>query len=296
MTARFAESFGREQNMSARDFYTEEEIRERQSISTLVFNGFRPLGEGTLEELKRHGIDRIELLESREQFDMGDRRSMQVIGRMLADCGIDVVAYHCHHTSFADVETEEQRQERVDLCRRQIDTMLELGGRLWGSHAGPADAVVAQSYADLARHVEDTEAIVAVENFASAGVQVEDRVAFLDEMDHPQVGMILDIGHVRDGAGANPMTQPGGPTRILELCGHRLRHLHLHGFKNGRDHHPPLVEGDGIQWVELFGMLRGVDYGGVFNFEPSGDPIHAGTLDYTARAPGRIVEMAAGAK
>ena len=281
--------------MSAQGFYTEEEIKERQSISTLVFHGFRPLGEGTLEELKRHGIDRIELLESREQFDMGDMGSMRVVGRMLADCGIELVAYHCNHTTFTDVETEAQRRERVDFCRRQIDSMLELGGRLWGSHAGPAEGVMAQSYADLGRHVEGTEAVVTVENFASAGVQVEDRVAFLDELDHPQVGMILDIGHVRDGAGANPMTQPGGPTRILELCGHRLRHLHLHGFRDGRDHHPPLVEGDGIQWVELFGMLRAVDYAGAFNFEPSGDPKHAGTLDYTARAPGRIVEMAAGA-
>ena len=279
--------------MTANQFYTQEEIEGRQSISTLVFHGFRPLGEGTLKELTRHGIRRIELLESREQYDMGDMHSMQVVGRMLADCGIEVAAYHCHRTSFADVETEEQRQDRVDLCRRQIDTMLELGGRLWGSHAGPADAVVAKSYEELARHVEGTEATVAVENFTSEGVSVEDRVVFLDALDHPQVGMILDIGHVRDAEGTNPMTLAGGPTRILGLCGHRLRHLHLHGFKDGRDHHPPLVEGDGIQWVELFEELRVVDYSGVFNFEPSGDPVHAGALDYTSRAPRRIVEMAA---
>ena len=280
--------------MKAKHFYTREEIEARQSISTLVFNGFRPLGEGALKELSRHGIRRIELLESREQYDMGDQRSMEVVGQMLANCGIEVAAYHCHRTSFGEIETEEQRQERVDLCRRQIDTMLELGGRLWGCHAGPADDIMVKSYEELSRHVEGTEATIAVENFSREGVSVEDRVAFLDEMDHPQVGMILDIGHVRDADGANPMTLAGGPTRILGLCGHRLRHLHLHGFKDSRDHHPPLVEGDGIQWVELFEKLRAVDYPGDFNFEPSGDPVHAGALDYTSRAPRRIVEMATG--
>ena len=33
------------------DLYTEQEIRERLSISTLVFYGFRPLSGNTLNEL-----------------------------------------------------------------------------------------------------------------------------------------------------------------------------------------------------------------------------------------------------
>ena len=71
--------------------------------------------------------------------------------------------------------------------------------------------------------------------------------------------MILDIGHVRDGRG----------------------------------YHPPMVEGNGIEWVELFRALRSAQYGGDMNFEPQGDPIHADTLEYTARAPERVVAMAA---
>ena len=272
--------------------YTAEQIRERLSISTLVFRGYRPIGEGTLEELARHGVTRIELLESPDQFDLSDSRSMALLGQACRATGVSLGAYHANHTSFTDVDTEPQRVERVDRCRRQIDTMLELGGRLWGCHAQDAGEVVAKSYGDLLHHIEGTEAVITVENFARPGVSVEKRVAYLDRVDHPQVGMILDIGHVRDAEGRNPMTLPGGPTAVVGQCGHRLRHLHLHGFIDGRDHHPPMAPGDEIQWGELFAALHRAGYSGDFNFEPQGDPIHAGALEHTARAPEAIAELA----
>ena len=274
-------------------FYTVEEIRKRMSISSIVFLGHRPIGERALEKLASHGIKRIELLESREQFNMADPRSMRFIGEACRSCGIELVAYHANGTNFRDLDTEGKRIERVDFCRRQIDTMLELGGVLWGCHAGVADATLIQCYQELARHVEGTEAAITVENFTGESLWVEHRMAFLDEIDHPQVGMILDIGHVRDHDGANPMTLPGGPTQVLEMCGSRLRHVHLHGFKEGRDHWPPLVEGDTIQWVELFRGLRAVGYRGAINFEPSGDHVHPNAVQMTALAPQRIVEMEA---
>jgi sugar phosphate isomerase/epimerase len=210
--------------------------RNKLSISTLVFWEYRPIGQSTLEELARHGIRRIELLESPEQFDMADVRSMRFIKEACRSCGIEVVAYHAHKTNFSDLDTEVKRIERVDFCRRQIDTMLDLGGKLWGSHARAADATLVKCYEELARHVEGTPAAIAVENFTAERMWVEDRMAFLDEIDHPQVGMILDIGHVRNHDGANPMTIPGGLTRVLEMCGSRLCHVHLHGFKDGVDH------------------------------------------------------------
>ena len=274
-----------------KSFFTLEEIRQRLSISTLVFHGFRPIGEAALEELARHDIRRIELIESPEQYDLAEPSSMRHIGDACTQCGIQVVAYHAYKTSFADVDTDSKRQERVDLCRRQIDTLLELGGTLWGSHAGEGDDIVEKSYQELARHVEGTVSTIAVENFGRPGVSVEDRVAFLDRMNHPQVGMILDVGHERNATGINPMTLPGGPATILEECGHRLAHLHLHGFKEGRDHHPPLVDGDEIQWHELFQMAHTVNYSGYFNFEPRGMLADHETLNYIEQAPEKLFNL-----
>jgi hypothetical protein len=75
-------------------FYTVEEIWNRLSISTLVFRYYRPIGERALEELARHGIKGIELLESPEQFDMADARSMGFIGEACRACDVRVAAYH----------------------------------------------------------------------------------------------------------------------------------------------------------------------------------------------------------
>ena len=89
--------------------YSETEIRERLSISTLVFYGFRPFSEGALKELADKGIRRIELLESPEQYDMADPNSMRLVKDMLDSHGIQVVAYHAHNTTFQDVDTETKR-------------------------------------------------------------------------------------------------------------------------------------------------------------------------------------------
>ena len=285
--------------MNERDrFYSVEEVRQRLSISTLVFMGHRPIGEGALEDLARRGIRKIELLESPEQFDLADARSMRLIGEACRSSGIEVAAYHAYLTDFDDVDTEEKRRARVDLCRRQIDTMLDLGGALWGSHTRVTDATAIRCHEELARHVEGTGAAIAVENFDRVeGLGLQDRMAFLDTIDHPQVGLILDIGHypgrVWDPEGASPMTTSGGPTRVVETCARRLRHVHLHGSVDGVDHFPPFVEGDSILWVELFRMLRAVGYSGDINFEPSGEPLRGNALEAVAMAPERIVDMEA---
>ena len=278
--------------MNDQSFYTVEEIRTRLSISTYAFFMYRPISKAVFQELADHGIRRIELAESREQFDMADAGSMKLIGDTMRSCGIELVAYHAHETLFFDLESEKQRIARVDLCRRQIDTMLSLGGAVWGSHAQTINRMVVKCYEDLARHVEGTPAVITVENFPRQDQMVEDRMKFLNQMDHPKVGMILDIGHVLDSEGLNPMTVRGGPTEVLRMCGSRLLHVHLHGFKDV-DHYPPIVDDDRIQWVELFRMLRAVEYSGAFNFESQGMPRHADTLAAVAAVPERLARLAA---
>jgi sugar phosphate isomerase/epimerase len=273
-------------------FYTAAEIRQRLSISTLVLLRYKPLCEQSLAEVAEQGIARIELIESLEQYDFSDRESMRYVGQICSAAGVRVAAYHANKTNFNDVDTEQRRRERVAHCKRQLDTLTELGGTVWGCHAGDTqDGVVKKSYEELARHCEGTNVVVTVENFSRDGVLVEDRVRFLDDLDHPQVGMILDIGHVRDRSEQNPMTRPGGPTKVVGICGHRLRHVHLHGFVD-TDHYPPFHAGDRIQWVELFGVLKSVDYRGLINFEPSTSRARVGAIEAAGAFPEKIVEMA----
>ena len=277
------------------ELFTAAEIRKRLSISTFVFYGYQPVAQRALAELARHGIEQIELLESPDQFDLTDHRSVGWIAETCRDQGIRIAAYHCWKTHFDDVDSEAARVERVDRCRAQVDTLLDVGGTLWASHVAAAVPATARSLEELARHAEGTNAVLAVENFKTnkpGTCRVEDRVQWLDQIDLPHVGMLLDVGHVLDPNGVNPMTVAGGPARVLQLCGHRLRHLHLHGFKENKDHFPPLVEGDQIQWRELFQELRRLNYQGLFNFEPRGIPWHRDSIEHTERAPETIAQLA----
>ena len=125
--------------------YSEQEIGKRQSISTLVFHGYRPVAERALADLAHDGIEQIELLESPDQFDMTDSHSIGWINEACRAQGIRIAAYHCWKTHFNDIDTEVMRVQRVDRCRAQIDTMLEVGAHryislmstcsfcLWGS-------------------------------------------------------------------------------------------------------------------------------------------------------------------
>ena len=275
------------------DFYTVQEIRNRLSISTIVFRELKPISESSMEELVKNGIRKIELLETPDQYDMTSNRSMRHVSQICRNSGVEIDAYHAHKTTLSGLETEKKRRSIVDTCKRQIDTLLELGGTIWGCHTRSTDdGNVRKSYEELLRSVEGTDAIITVENFnTDEGVFVHDRVSFLDEINHPQMGMILDIGHVLDENNENPMTYPGGPTYVVGLCSHLLRHVHLHGFTD-TDHWPPMCEGDGIQWLELFRALKSSDYSGCFNFEPFGEPTHLGSVEATGVFPEKIVEIA----
>jgi sugar phosphate isomerase/epimerase len=277
-------------------FYTLDALKKRQSISTVIFWKYRPIDAQAFEDLAENGITQIELLETPDQFDMTNQRSMKYIGDIARASGVRIVAYHAHMTHFSNLDTEEKRMARVDFCKRQIDTMVELGGAVWATHAHETDDTLLKCYSDLARYIEGTGVVILIENFKDGGLWVEDRISFLDRLNHPQVGMILDIGHVRNGEGTNPMTVPGGPTRVIEMCRRHLLHVHLHGFKNGEDHFPPFCEGDTIQWLELFRMLYAVGYPGLINFEPKGEPKHARAIEITAGALERIVAQEAGAR
>ena len=147
------------------EFYTVQESRERLSISTLVFAEYRSVSESSLTELAENGISKIELLESPEQFDLADSGSMGHVARICRHAGVVITAYHAHKTKFDEVDSEEERRERVDLCRRQVCTLLELGGTVWGSHGSfTDDGIVQKSYEELVRHVEGTETVITIED------------------------------------------------------------------------------------------------------------------------------------
>ncbi len=270
--------------------FSEKQIKDRLSISTYVYKQFRPLCSKTFEELADFGFRRIEIFESPEQFEFSSKKSMGYIFEECKNAGLEVCAFHAADVSFQELDTSEKRDREVDRCKRQIDVMLEGGAGIWGSHAKEITFAVEYCLEELLEHTEGTGAVIVLENFARPLESVFDRVKFIERINHPNLGLLLDIGHVRNSELKNPMTIPGGPSEVLDMCGKHLRFMHLHGFVD-KDHYPPLGEGDLIQWVELFDKLYDTGYEGFFNFEPKGEAFHSRSLELTSEAPSRIAKM-----
>ncbi len=268
-----------------------EEIKERISLSTFVFYNYAPIDRTALEQISKAGIHKIELLESPQQFDMSDINSMHHLFDICQSTGISIISYHSQFVNPTGIESETELAKLTDICKRQIDTLQEAGGNFWASHARIADRSVYKLYEELLRFVEGTHMTLGIENFTRSGMWVQDRMDFIHRINHPQLGILLDIGHVRDTDGKNPMTYPCGPEQILHLCGNKLFHVHLHGFKKGVDHFPPLCNGDEIQWNEIFTTLRDTKYQGYFNFEPMGLPKHKDTLSRVSGMPEAIARI-----
>lgn len=273
--------------------YTEQDIRKRLSISTYVLRGHRAVSAKSLADLAEQGFRRVELWESPEQYDLTRMDSMEHVFQDCDAAGVEICAYHASVTNLSEISTPEERAKSVDKCKRQMDTLLEAGAKVWGSHIKEIAPETEECLGELLEHAEGTGATIVLENFARPNLSVADRVAVMDKFSHPQLGLVLDIGHVRNGQGENPMTLPGGPGEVLDLCGKHLRFVHLHGFVD-TDHYPPFADGDRIQWRELFQKFHDINYQGFFNFEPKGAAFHENTLEMTARAPVAIAGMLAG--
>lgn len=269
--------------------WSEKDIRERLSISTFVFKVHRSISVKTLSQLSDHGFNYVELWESPDQFDLTKMDSMKHVIKDCREAGVQICAYHASHTNLSEIESLVERTKSIDRCKRQIDTMLAAGANIWGSHIRGIDGGTEECLNGLLRHIEKTSAIIVLENFNRENRAVWDRLAVLKRINHPQLGMVLDIGHVRNSEGINPMTLPGGPSEILDLCRGNLAFLHLHGFVE-KDHYPPFSQGDRIQWTELFQKLYEISYKGFFNFEPKGKPFHKNSLEITSMAPSIIAE------
>lgn len=241
--------------------------------------GYEPVSDAALKKIAETGVCGIELLQSPDQFDLENKKSAANISRMCRDRGMTIKAFHSHSVTFDEVDTMRAFLSRLDTCYRQIDNLVEVGGIIWASHAHQIRTVEKRAFEALALYIENLPLRIGIENFTGPGMWVDDRLTFIGELNHPKIGLLLDIGHVRDVRGNNPMTIPGEASLLIHKVAGRLYHIHLHGFRNGVDHYPPMCNNDEIQWREIFSSLIDIEYDGLYNFEPKGMPTHDNTFE-----------------
>ena len=159
----------------------------------------------------------------------------------------------------------------------------DMGASVMVCHFGTSEESK-RTVVDMLEELEGSSIRLANEN----GVDLRDYMALVDEVGSDRFGMVVDVGHTRDEDGVNPFIKPDRARETLAQCGPRLIHLHLHDFLE-RDHVAPM---DGnLQWAEVFGALKDIDYQGLFMFEalfPPEGPINRPdyVLAKTAEFPG----------
>ena len=292
---------------SGHEFYTADQIRLRLGISTYILSEQKPLDRDGLKLIAEAGIPTIEILDDREQFQEEDPSTMKQIVAACKDLGLSIASFHSRRIDYRErsIRTPVEfgppnrfkgLKAEIERSKRIIDHLLDLGGSVWCTHMGIEMEELRPAFETLAKHYEGENIKLLIENGGWMTNPVRAAIEWLDDIDHPQIGMLLDVGHTRNSAGWNPMTIPGEASKILHLIGNRLQHIHLHDFvwsesrppffALGLDHHPPF-EGN-IQWVEIFRVLKEIGYEGKFMFEPMPSKDSAGTIAKVGTVPERM--------
>jgi sugar phosphate isomerase/epimerase len=250
MTTRTADNLG----------YTAQEIRARLAASTAAFDRESPIGAREIAAIREAGITRIEVLGLRapSHFNYRDRSQVSEIMRETESQGISIVSMHGPGVSY-NSDDEAVRKGAVEEALVAARVAEEMGAGVMVCHFG-ADEQSEKTVIEMLEGLDGSTLKLADEN----GQELADYMALIDRVGSDRFGMVVDVGHTKDGEGVNPFVDKDRARGTLAQCGSRLIHLHLHDFTD-RDHIAPL-EGD-LQWDEVFAALRDIDYQGLFMFE-----------------------------
>ena len=114
--------------------------------------------------------------------------------------------------------------------------------------------------ADLLSHLEKYGVKAALENLLPGSISADlgELVSNVNEINHPQIGVCLDTGHLN--------VMKGRPADAVRAIGTKLFALHVHDNKGQGDQHQPPFEGN-ADWSGFVKALEEVGYMGTLNLE-----------------------------
>ena len=245
--------------------YTAREITSRLGISMAVYQKER-LGARHIAAVRAAGISRIELTMIPQRFDLTDRTQVSEILRECQRQKVTIVSVHGNLQRKYNDPNDEKRRVAAAHLLDEIRFAEEAGAGILVAHFGTND----QSHKTVMELLEKTRDLrirLTVENMRGS---LRPYAAFVDKIGSKRFGMTVDIGHIRDADGVNPMVKKGRASEVFSSGGRRVWHVHLHDtfhLKTKPDHRPPMHRDGIIEWGEVFTALRAIDYRGVFLFE-----------------------------
>ena len=245
--------------------YTAQQIAARLGISMAVYQKER-LGARHVAAVRAAGISHIELTMIPQRFDLRDRAQISEILRECRRQKVTIVSVHGSlQRKYYDPDDEKRRAAAAHLLD-EIRFAEEAGAGVLVAHFGTND----QSHKTVTELLEKTRDLgirLTVENMRGS---LRPYAAFVDKIGSKRFGMTVDIGHIRDADGVNPLTKQGRAGEVFAQGGRRVWHLHLHEtfrLETKPDHRPPMHPDGIIEWGEVFAALKTINYRGVFLFE-----------------------------
>jgi sugar phosphate isomerase/epimerase len=200
----------------------------------------------------------------------------------LADSGLLVcctsLGRHQPPGCTLDATDRDMRREAVRLVRQQLDDTARLGATCAylvppAGGAGAGLPAFAEACALLAEHAAGRMVRLCVE--AVPGRLLPDAggtLRFLDQVAHPNLGLLLDVGHC--------LISGEDPAAVVRGAGSRVGHVHLDDNDGQGDLHWPLLTGrlTAGHLEELGVALRAGGYWGGLTLElnpANADPVEA---------------------
>lgn len=245
--------------------YTAREISSRLGISMAVYQK-EHLGARHIAAVRAAGISYIELTMIPQRFDLTDRKQVSEILRECQRQKVTIVSVHGNlQLKYNDPDDEKRRSAAAHLLD-EIRFAEEAGAGILVAHFGTNDQS-RKTVMELLEKTKDLRVRLTVENMRGS---LKPYAAFVDKIGSKRFGLTVDIGHIRDADGVNPMVKKGRAGKVFSQGGRRVWHLHLHDtfdLKTKPDHRPPMHRDGIIEWGEVFTALKAIDYKGVFLFE-----------------------------
>ena len=245
--------------------YTAEEISARLGISMAVYQKER-LGARHVAAVRAAGIRHIGLTMIPDRIDIHDRAQ---ISEILAECKrqeVRIVSIHGNLQLRYNHPDEEQRRAAAAHLLDEIRFAERLGAGIVVAHFGTNDQS-RKTVTELLDKTMDMRIRLTVENMRGS---LKPYAAFADKIGSDRFGMTVDIGHIRDADGINPMVKKDRAADVMAQGGRRVWHLHLHdtfNLKTKPDHRAPMHPDGIIEWGEVFTAIKAIDYRGIFLFE-----------------------------
>ncbi|MHC4509189.1 MAG: sugar phosphate isomerase/epimerase family protein [Planctomycetota bacterium] len=245
--------------------YSAKEIAGRLGISMAVFQKER-LGARHVAAIRAAGIRHIELTMIPQRFDVQDRAQ---VAEILTECRRQKVAIVSVHGNLQRKYNDPDDQKRRVAAAHLLDEIRfaeEAGANILVAHFGTNDQS-RKTVTELLEQTKDLRVRLTVENMRGA---LKPYTAFVEKIGSKRFGLTVDIGHLRDADGVNPLVKQGRAGEVFAQGAKRIWHLHLHetfDLETKPDHRAPMHPDGIIEWGEVFAALKAIDYRGIFLFE-----------------------------